>query len=160
MMECRLHGASHEIAIDLADSRLDAAKGFGADVTVNNAVQDPMDMVAELTDGLGADVAIEAVGVPATFELATRLVRPTGRVAVVGVFGEPASLHLEDLWIRNVTIRTGLVDGSSTPNLLRLPATGQSDAGSFVTHRFPVEDLMEAYDVFSRPNDTGPPRPS
>ena len=160
MLGAALYSPAHVVAIDIADARLAAAKGFGADHTVNNATSDAVAFVAGLTGGLGADVAIEAVGVPESFELCTRLVRPGGHVANIGVHGRPATLHLEDLWIRNVTIRTGLVDGSSTPNLLRLPATGQSDAGSFVTHRFPVEDLMEAYDVFSRPNDTGPPRPS
>jgi alcohol dehydrogenase len=95
------------------------------------------------------------VGVPATFELATRLVRPTGRVAVVGVFGEPALFHLEDLWIRNVTVRTGLVDTHSTPTLLRLLESGHSDASSFITHRFGLDEFMDAYDVFSRANETG-----
>ena len=81
----------------------------------------------ELTGGLGADVAIEAVGVPATFELCTELVRPGGHVANIGVHGEPATLHLEDLWIKNITITTGLVDTFSTPMLLRLIAEGRLD---------------------------------
>jgi alcohol dehydrogenase len=104
---------------------------------------------------LGADVAVEAVGVPATFELCAALVRPCGRVANVGVHGEPASLHLEDLWIRDVTITTGLVDTYSTPTLLTLVTSGQVDVSRFVTHRFPLQDVMQAYDVFSRAGETG-----
>src|ERR1700676_3707994 len=116
----RLFSPSHIVAIDLADSRLDAAKQFGADVTVNNARQDPLAVINALTAGQGADVAIEAVGVPATFELATTLIRPCGHIANIGVHGQPATLHLEQLWARDVTITTGLVDTYSTPMLLRL----------------------------------------
>ena len=98
---------------------------------------------ASLTDGLGADVAIEAVGVPATFELAAALVRPGGHVANIGVHGEPATLHLEDLWIRDVTITTGLVDTYSTPTLLQLLAGHQLDAGRFVTHHFALDEFID-----------------
>ena len=119
IMGARLFSPSHIVAIDLADSRLEAAKQFGADIVVNNGREDPPAVLAELTGGLGADVAIEAVGVPATFELAAALVRPGGHVANIGVHGEPATLHLEDLWIKDVTITTGLVDTYSTPTLLR-----------------------------------------
>ena len=155
IMGAKLFSPAHIIAIDLADARLEAAKLFGADVTVNNSRQDALEVVRELTDGLGADVAIEAVGVPATFELAAELIRPGGRVANVGVFGTPVSLHLEDLWIKDVTIRTGLVDTYSTPMLLKLIAGKKLDVGKFVTHRFAMEDFMEAYDVFARAADTG-----
>ena len=120
IMGARLYSPSHVVAIDLADSRLEAAKQFGADITVNNSSEDPIEVVRSLTDGLGADVTIEAVGVPATFELAVALVRPGGRIANVGVHGEPATLHLEEQWIRNITITTGLVDAYSTATLLRL----------------------------------------
>jgi alcohol dehydrogenase len=155
MLGARLHAPSHVVAIDLAASRLEAAKQFGADVTVNNQVEDAVSRVMELTEGLGADVAIEAVGVPDTFELCTRLVRPGGHVANVGVHGKPATLHLEDLWIKNVTITTGLVDTYSTPTLLRLVAARQVESGRFITHRFALEEFVEAYDVFSRAGETG-----
>ena len=155
MMGARLFSPSHVVAIDLADSRLEAAKHFGADVLVNNGREDPLAVVASLTDGLGADVAIEAVGVPATFELTTRLARPAGRVANIGVHGEPATLHLEELWIRNITITTGLVDTYSTPTLLRLIASHEIDPGRFVTHRFMLDEFEAAYDTFARPGDTG-----
>jgi alcohol dehydrogenase len=143
------------IAIDMAPTRLEAAKQFGADVVVNNGEQDPIAAVRELTGGLGADVAIEAVGVPATFELAVELVRPVGRVANIGVHGKPVTLHLERLWTRDLTITTGLVDTYSTPTLLRLLASHQIDAHRFVTHRFGFDEFIQAYDVFSRAGETG-----
>ena len=150
-----LFSPSHIVAIDLADSRLDAAKQFGADVTVNNRNEDPVAIIRDLTDGLGADVAIEAVGTPPTFELATELIRPGGHVANIGVHGAPASLHLETLWTRDVTITTGLVDTYSTPTLSRLMATRQLDATRFVTHHFTFDEFIEAYNVFSDAAETG-----
>ena len=108
-----------------------------------------------MTDGLGSDVAMEAVGVPSTFELAASLIRPGGRVANIGVHGEPATLHLEELWIKNVTITTGLVDTYSTPTLLRLIQGGLIDPSPLVTHHFGIDDFDAAYDVFSRASDTG-----
>jgi alcohol dehydrogenase len=155
IMGARLFSPSHVVAIDKADVRLGLAKQFGADVTVNNDHQDPLEVLAGLTDGLGADVAIEAVGVPATFELATTLIRPGGHVANIGVHGEPATLHLEDLWIRNVTITTGLVDTYSTPTLLKLTTGHQMETSRFVTHHFAMDDFIEAYDVFARAAETG-----
>jgi alcohol dehydrogenase len=151
----KLFSPSTIIAIDLADARLDAAKLFGADVTFNNTSADAVAYVHELTNGLGVDVAIEAVGVPASFELCTALVRPGGHVANIGVHGKPATLHLETLWTRDVTITTGLVDTYSTPTLLKLVSSRQVDASPFVTHHFDLDDVMTAYDVFARAADTG-----
>src|SRR5580700_9507793 len=150
ILGAQLYSPSHIIAIDLADARLDAAKLFGADLMVNNGRDDPIAFVNQLTGGLGVDVAIEAVGVPASFELCTELVRPGGHVANIGVHGRPATLHLETLWTRDITITTGLVDTFSTPTLLRLVASGQIEAGLFVTHHFGLEQCMEAYDVYGR----------
>ena len=155
IMGSRLYSPTTVVAIDLADSRLEAAKSFGADVTVNNSREDPLEIIRSLTGGLGADVAIEAVGVPATFELAATLIRPGGHVANIGVHGSPATLHLEDLWIRNVTITTGLVDASSTPTLLRLIGSGQLDAGRLVTHHFELDQMEQAYEVFGDAANTG-----
>ncbi|WP_033309931.1 zinc-dependent alcohol dehydrogenase family protein [Streptomyces iakyrus] len=141
------------IAVDLATARLEAAKRLGADA-VADAGEAPEQLVADLTDGLGADVVVEAVGVPETFELCTRMVRPGGHVANVGVHGKPATLHLEDLWIKNVTITTGLVDTYSTPTLLRMAAAGRLPTAQLVTHTFPLAHMEEAYDVFARAADT------
>jgi alcohol dehydrogenase len=155
MIGSRLYSPGRILAIDIAESRLEAAKSFGADACINPSTEDAVEAVMAMTDGLGADVVIEAVGVPETFELCTRLVRPGGHVANIGVHGAPATLHLEDLWIRNITITTGLVDTYSTPTLLNLVRSGQLDAHRFVTHRFPMTDIMTAYDVFGAAAETG-----
>jgi alcohol dehydrogenase len=150
----RLFSPSHVIALDLAEPRLRAAKHIGADVTLDPA-QDAEAIVREMTEGLGADVVIEAVGVPASFEQCARLVRAGGRLANIGVHGEPATLRLEELWAKNLTITTGLVDTYSTPTLLRMLTAGQLDVSTFVTHRFVLDEMLDAYDVFADPETTG-----
>ncbi|MBL1098813.1 zinc-dependent alcohol dehydrogenase family protein [Streptomyces coffeae] len=142
------------IAVDYATARLDAAKRIGADA-VASADEDPERLVDDLTEGLGADVVIEAVGTPQSFETCTRMVRPGGRIANVGVHARPATLHLEELWIKNVTITTGLVDTYSTPTLLSMLAAGRLPASLLITHVFELDQMEEAYDVFSRATDTG-----
>jgi alcohol dehydrogenase len=155
MLTARLYTPGQILAIDLADSRLEGARRFGADVTINNGNEDAVAKVMELTDGLGADVALEAVGVPQTFELATELIRPGGHVANIGVHGHAATLHLEKLWIRDVTITTGLVDTFSIPQLLRLIVRGRLDPSLFATHRFALDDTMSAYDTFADAANSG-----
>jgi len=149
----RLYTPERIIAVDPAPSRLEAAKRLGSDA-VAAAGEEAEQLVADLTEGLGADVVIEAVGMPESFETCTRMVRPGGHVANVGVHGKPATLHLEDLWIKNVTITTGLVDTYSTPALLRMMAANRLPAASMVTHTFPLDRMEDAYDVFSRAADT------
>ena len=149
ILTARLYTPGRIVAIDLADSRLESARRFGADTTINNGSADAVAAVMELTDGLGADVAFEAVGVPRTFELAADLIRPGGRVANIGVHGRAASLHLEKLWIRDVTITTGLVDTFSIPQLMRLILSGRLDQSLFASHHFPLGDTMSAYDTFA-----------
>jgi alcohol dehydrogenase len=144
----RLFSPSRIVAVDLSDARLKKAMEFGADVAINDAREDPVALIKDLTGRLGADVAIEAVGTPATFEMAVRLARPGGRIANIGVHGHSAVLHLEEQWARDITITTGLVDASSTPTLMRLVATGQLAADRFVTHHFGMDDFEQAYDVF------------
>ncbi|WP_405358694.1 alcohol dehydrogenase catalytic domain-containing protein [Kitasatospora sp. NBC_00085] len=155
IITARLFSPSRIIAVDLATSRLDAAKRMGADTVLTVAEAAPEAVRALSPDGLGADVAIEAVGVPDAFELCTRVVRPGGRVANVGVHGKPAVLHLEDLWIRDVTITTGLVDTHSTPRLLDMLAAGRLDVSGLVTHRFGLDEMQEAYDVFADAGTNG-----
>src|SRR4029077_11201965 len=144
---------------DLSDARLEAAKHFGDDVLVNNSREDPLrvirDLTGDLAGRLGADVSIEAVGLPATFEMAVKLVRPGGRIANVGVNGAPVTLYLENQWIRDITITTGLVDTYSTPTLLQLVASGQLNARRFITHHFGPDKGDEASYVFSRSADSG-----
>jgi alcohol dehydrogenase len=149
----KLFSPSAVAVIEREPARLAAAKSFGADVLIQPG-ESAATTVAEMTGGLGADVVIEAVGLPETFELCTELVRPGGHVANIGVHGKPATLHLENLWIRNITITTGLVDTSSTPMLLRMLAAGRLDTTKFITHRFGLDEMDEAYDVFARPQDS------
>jgi alcohol dehydrogenase len=155
MMSAQLFSPGHIVAIDLVDSRLDAAKDFGADVLVNSTREDPLQVIKELTGGLGADVTIEAAGVPASFEQAVALVRPGGHVANIGVHGEPATLHLERDWIRDLTITTGLVDTFTIPTLMELVRTRQIDARKFITHHFNMDSFDEAYEVFGNAGQTG-----
>jgi alcohol dehydrogenase len=154
VMTSKLHTPGRIVAIDLDDGRLEKAREFGADVTINNGREDAVAKVMELTGGLGADVAIEAVGLPPTFELCTELIRPGGRVANVGVHGHSVTLHLEKLWIRDVLITTGLVDTSTTPKLLRLIEGGRLDPTLFATHHFPLAEAEKAYDVFAAAAET------
>lgn len=149
IMTARLRTPAKIIAIDLDDARLARALDFGADVVINNGAEDAIARVMELTGGHGVDAAIEAVGVPETFELCTELIRAGGRVANVGVHGCSVTLHLEKLWIRNVLITTGLVDTFTTPRLLQLIQAGRLDPTPFATHRFPLGEVMKAYDVFA-----------
>jgi alcohol dehydrogenase len=141
------------VVVDPAAPRRDKASALGADATLAPD-DDVLAHVQSLTDGLGADVAIEAVGIPETFELCADLVRPGGHVANVGVHGAPATLHLEKLWIRDVTVTTGLVDTRTTPLLLRLLGEGRLAVSDLVTHRFGLEEMQAAYDVFSRPAES------
>lgn len=155
VMAAKLFTPGMIVVIDMDESRLAKAKEFGADVTINNSKQDAVKVVFELTGGLGADVAVEAVGVPDTFELCTNLIRPGGRVANVGVHGHPVTLHMEKLWIKDVTITMGLVDTYSIPQLLSLIVGGRMDPTLFVTHRFPMAEAMAAYDVFGNAAKSG-----
>jgi alcohol dehydrogenase len=154
VMTAKLMTPGRVVVIDLDTARLARAREFGADVTIDNGHEDAVAAVKELTGGLGADVAIEAVGVPETFELCTDLIRPGGRVANVGVHGHAVTLHLEKLWIQDVTITTGLVDTVTTPILMQLIELGKLNPTLFATHRFALEDAMAAYDTFSAAADS------
>jgi alcohol dehydrogenase len=150
----RLFGPLQIAVVDPDAGRRQAALGMGADVGLADA-DATRAWVEEATGAQGADVAIEAVGVPETFELCAELVRPGGRVANVGVHGRVAALHLEALWDKDITIRTGLVDTGSTPRLLRLLAAKKLDVTGIVTHRFGLDEIQDAYDVFAKPASSG-----
>ena len=147
IMTAALAGAGRIIAIDLAPSRLAHAMEFGATHTIVSG-EDAEREVMDLTDGMGVNVAMEAVGIPDTFDLCTRLVRAGGVVANIGVHGAPTTLHLEELWIKNITITTGLVSGTTVPTLLQLVRDGRLQAEKLGTHHFELGEIMEAYDVF------------
>ncbi|MEW6269472.1 MAG: zinc-dependent alcohol dehydrogenase family protein [Thermodesulfobacteriota bacterium] len=149
-----LYGAAKIVAIDLDQNRIEQAKRFGASAGVSSRDPDWKKKVMAMTDGFGVDVAVEAVGIPDTFDMATQIVRPGGHVANVGVHGKPVPLRLQDLWIHNITISMGLVNTNTTPMLLRLVAEGRLDVDAFVTHRFALDDMLAAYDTFSRAAET------
>ena len=148
VMTARLYGPSKIIAIDLDNARLARGKDFGATDTVNSGDLDWKGQVLALTDGLGVDVAIEAVGVPETFTMATVIVRPGGNVANIGVHGKSVDLALNELWIKNIDISMGLVNTNTLGMLLKLVAEHKLPAEKFVTHQFSFDQMLEAYDVF------------
>jgi len=154
MMTAGLYGASRIIAVDLDDNRLTQAKTFGATDSVNSGSAGWKDEVLAMTDGLGVDVAIEAVGIPQTFDMATEIIRPGGTVANIGVHGTSVELKLQDLWIKDIAITTGLVSATTTPMLLKLVAQGKLTPEKFVSHRFTFDTIMDAYDTFSRAAET------
>ena len=150
MMTAGLHGASRVIALDVDDNRLVLAKqDFGATHTVSSGAADWAEQVFALTDGLGVDVAIEAVGLPSSFTAALDLVRPGGQVANVGVHGKPVELAINARWIDNIRISMGLVNAVTGDMLLRMVAEGKLPAGKLATHRFRLDEIDQAYEVFS-----------
>src|SRR6188768_2331115 len=135
--------------IDLDDNRLRVAKDFGATTLINSTDGKAVERVLELTGGEGVDVAVEAVGMPATFDICQSILAAGGRLANIGVHGKPVELHLEKLWDRNVAITTRLVDTAAIPMLLKLVQSGKLKPGQLVTHRFLLRDVMKAYDTFA-----------
>jgi alcohol dehydrogenase len=154
IMTSSLYGPSRIVALDLDPNRREQAVSFGATHTVDPSEPDWVEQVKSLTDGLGVDVAIEAVGVPATFDACTKLVRPGGSVANIGVHGKSVELALQDLWIQDIAITMGLVSTSTTPMLLKLVAQHRLPAEKFATHHFSFDQFMDAYDTFGRAADT------
>jgi alcohol dehydrogenase len=154
MTTAALYGPSRVIAIDVDANRVEQAKRFGASDGVVSSDADWREQVIALTDGLGVDVAIEAVGVPATWDMTLAIVRPGGHVANVGVHGKPVSFPLETAWIQNLTITTGLVNTDTSRMLIKLLAQGKIDVSGFISHRFALGDILNAYDTFGRAAET------
>ncbi|MEO7060452.1 MAG: zinc-dependent alcohol dehydrogenase family protein [Lapillicoccus sp.] len=150
-----LYGAAQIVAIDLDDKRLDLAKQIGATHSVNSGDGDWKEQVLALTDGYGVDVAIEAVGVPDTFEMCTQLVRPGGNVANVGVHGKAVTLELQNLWIHNINISMGLVNTTTLAMLLKLVEQKKLPVDKFITHRFGLDEVIAAYETFGKAAETG-----
>ena len=148
LLTAQFYSPAEIIMIDLDDSRLEVAKRFGATSTVNSGDGKAVASVMKLTDGRGVDTAIEAVGMPATFELCARLVAPGGTIANIGVHGVKVDLHLENLWDRNISITTRLVDAVSTPMLLNTLRSRKIDPKLLITHRFKLGQMLEAYETF------------
>ena len=142
------------IMIDLDDNRLAVARKFGATDTINSGKEDAAAAVMKLTGGVGVDTAVEAVGIPATFEVCEAIVAPGGIIANVGVHGHAVELHLERLWSQNITITTRLVDTVTTPVLLKAVTAKKINPASLITHRFTLDQILDAYDTFGRAAET------
>jgi alcohol dehydrogenase len=136
------------IVIDQDDNRLEVAKTFGATQTINSSDGKAVEKIMQLTNGRGVDVAIEAVGVPATFELCEAIIGAGGHIANIGVHGESVTLHLETLWSKNITITTRLVDTVTTPMLFKNVQSKRLQPNKLITHHFKLDQIVEAYDVF------------
>ena len=154
LLTAQLYSPAEIIMIDLDDNRLDVARRFGATHAINSGAVNAVERVSALTGGRGVDAAIEAVGVPATFQLCEELVAPGGVIANIGVHGRAVELHLETLWSRNIAITTRLVDTATTPMLLKTVQSGKIDPSRLITHRFTLDQILDAYDTFGRAAET------
>ena len=134
--------------IDLDDARLEVAKQLGATHTVNSSSPDAVDQVMAIGDGIGVNVALEAVGIPPTLELCQAIVVPGGHIANVGVHGKPVQLDMEKLWIHGITLTTGLVDTRTIPMLLKMVVSGKLRPQQLITHHFSLDQVEAAYDTF------------
>ena len=148
LLTAQFYSPGRIIMIDMDPARLELARQFGATDVVQVGAEDAAARVLELTDGQGVDVAIEAVGIPATFDICQKIVSAGGNIANVGVHGKPVQLHIEELWIKNINISMGLVCTNTTPMLLKTLKSGKVDPGRLVTHRFKLDEIMQAYEVF------------
>ncbi len=148
LLTAKLYSPAQIVVIDLDGNRLEVARSFGATTVVNSSDGKAVERVMTLTKQAGVDVAIEAVGVPTTFDICQSIIAPGGHIANVGVHGKSVELHLERLWSSNITLTTRLVDTVSTPMLLGVVQSGRLDAKKLVSHRFDLPDIMKAYDTF------------
>lgn len=155
LLTAQFYSPAQVIMIDLDDSRLAVAAQFGATTVINSSNGTAAEQVMALTEGRGVDTAIEAVGIPATFELCEQIVGPGGVIANIGVHGKKVDLHLESLWDRNITITTRLVDTVSTPMLLKTVRAGKVDPTRLITHHFTLDDILDAYETFGNAATTG-----
>jgi alcohol dehydrogenase len=148
LLTSQFYSPGRIVMIDMDPNRLEVAKKFGATHTLQVGKDDIVAEIMTLTDGLGVDVAIEVVGVPATFDTCQKIVSAGGSIANVGVHGKSVELHIEELWIKNINISMGLVNTNTTPMLLKTLNSGKVDPGRLVTHRFKLEEILDAYEVF------------
>lgn len=154
LLTAQFYSPAELIVIDLDENRLEAAKRFGATKTVKATGGEAKRQLLQLTENKGVDTAIEAVGIPATFELCQEIVAAGGIIANIGVHGVKADLHLEKLWSHNIVITTRLVDTVTTPMLLKTVRSGKIDPKKLITHRFKLDAILDAYETFSKASDT------
>ncbi|MEO8772055.1 MAG: zinc-binding dehydrogenase, partial [Ferruginibacter sp.] len=136
--------------IDLDENRLALAKTFGATHTINTSKEDAVKRIMEETKD-GVDVAIEAVGMAATFDICQNILRPGGHLANIGVHGNVVNLQIQKLWIRNITLTMGLVNTNTTPMLLKTVISGKLKPEKLITHHFKLDEIEKAYEVFGNP---------
>lgn len=145
LLTAQLYSPAEIVMIDTDPNRLERALALGGCLAVP-AGERTVEEVMAITHGV--DVAIEAVGTPAAFDTCQSIVAAGGVIANVGVHGKPVQLRLEKLWSHNITLTTRLVDTMSTPMLLKLFLAGRLQPARLITHRFPLDEAMKAYDVF------------
>lgn len=149
LLTAQFYSPGQLIMVDGDSNRLEVATRFGATHVIDIKTENAVERIFELTGGVGVDVAIEAVGIPASFDTCQSVIAPGGNIANVGVHGKSVELHLEKLWIQNINISTGLVNTNTTPMLMKTVQCGKVDAGKLITHRFALGDILQAYEVFS-----------
>jgi alcohol dehydrogenase len=149
LLTAQFYAPASILMIDSDENRLRVARALGATATIDASDGRAAERVMELTQGAGVDVAVEAVGIPASFDTCQAILAPGGRLANVGVHGKPVELHLEKLWAHNIAITTRLVDTVTTPTLLKMVQSGRLQPQKLVTHHYELSELMKAYDTFS-----------
>ncbi len=153
LLTAQFYSPSQIIIVDLDDNRLEASKKYGATHVVNSSDGKAVEKIMEITNGEGVDVAMEVVGIPETFEMCQKIIKPSGSIPVLGVHGKPVDFHLQDLWIKNIRLTTGLVNTNTTPMLLKTVESNKLQPEQLITHRFDFDDMLEAYDVFENSAD-------
>ncbi|ELQ8316734.1 zinc-dependent alcohol dehydrogenase family protein [Pseudomonas baetica] len=148
LLTAQFYSPATLIMVDGDSNRLEVAQRFGATHVIDIKTENAIERIFELTDGVGVDVAIEAVGIPASFDTCQSVIAPGGNIANVGVHGKSVELHLEKLWIQNINISTGLVNTNTTPMLIKTVQAGKIDASQLITHRFALNDILQAYEIF------------
>ncbi|KAF4966172.1 hypothetical protein FSARC_6131 [Fusarium sarcochroum] len=155
IITAQMYSPSKIIAIDMDEARLDVAKKLGATDAIISAKEGVVEQVKKLTDGKGCDSVIEAVGVPTTFDLCQQLLAVGGVLANVGVHGTKVDLHLQNLWDKNISITTRLVDAVTTPMLLKLVQSGKLQPSQLITHNFKLSEMEKAYQTFGEASKHG-----
>ncbi|MGV8918830.1 MAG: zinc-dependent alcohol dehydrogenase family protein [Pseudomonas sp.] len=148
LLTAQFYSPAMLIVVDADPNRLEISRTFGATHTIDINSENAVERIFALTGGIGVDVAIEAVGIPASFDTCQQVIAPGGHIANVGVHGKSVELHLEKLWIQNINISTGLVNTNTTPMLLKTVQSGKIAPGQLITHRFKLDDILRAYEVF------------
>lgn len=154
LLTAKFYSPAEIIVVDVDDNRLEVAKRFGATKTINSNQENAIEIINHITEGRGVDTAMEAVGIPATFQLCQDIIAPGGIIANIGVHGQKVDLHLEQLWPKNISITTRLVDTVSTPMLLKTVQAKKIDPTCLITHRFPFTKIVDAYETFAHAAET------